>query len=271
MHLVENDISGAICDCLLVMSIVIKRFDNVSQAPELAKLDHSTSGHCMSFLPDCFPGSIQKQHGSQGYLLDTTFNRTFGPNKSYLPGLKKTFEDIFIIFAKQLNGAWSPGAAGSWSYDSLMIHQSFQKFAIGVENSLATHCRSEFWSQRRSPDTTPSIVGSQSPSNAGSVTPSRRDIGSNTCFKCRQIGHWSYDCPEIYVSVEAITSTIGNISLGGYQNSPSRDKTSDICFKCNQTGHWTSDCPQNSRSTGITAHDNSITSPSRTYNLTPPR
>jgi hypothetical protein len=60
----------------------------------------------------------------------------------------------------------------------------------------------------------------------------KRDISRVQCYNCKELGHYSWDCPEKKKDV------------GHHNLSDKRDKNQLECFKCHDLGHYSWDCPE---------------------------
>jgi hypothetical protein len=60
----------------------------------------------------------------------------------------------------------------------------------------------------------------------------KRDISQVQCYNCKELGHYSWDCPEKKKDV------------GRHNRSDKRDKNQLECFKCHELGHYSWDCPE---------------------------
>jgi hypothetical protein len=60
----------------------------------------------------------------------------------------------------------------------------------------------------------------------------KKDNSKITCFKCKELGHYASQCPELRQEVKM-------------QDSMKRDHSMITCFKCKQKGHYSYNCPEN--------------------------
>jgi hypothetical protein len=60
----------------------------------------------------------------------------------------------------------------------------------------------------------------------------KRDISQVQCYNCKELGNYSWDCPEKKKDV------------GRHNRSDKRDKNQLECFKCHELGHYSWDCPE---------------------------
>jgi hypothetical protein len=75
---------------------------------------------------------------------------------------------------------------------------------------------------------------------------SKRDIRQVQCYQCKELGHYSWDCPE------------GKDDVGHHNRSDKRDMSKLECFKCRKLGHYSWDCPENNNGVGNSNENNPI-------------
>lgn len=66
-----------------------------------------------------------------------------------------------------------------------------------------------------------------------------------TCYKCKEQGHYSKDCPKNTSSSSSGSYSYSSQQQQGQSSSQSGSGTKGgTCFSCGQPGHWSNNCPQ---------------------------
>ena len=92
------------------------------------------------------------------------------------------------------------------------------------------------------------INGGNNDMNGRTSNSNKRDISQVLCYNCKELGHYSWDCPGRKKDV------------GCHNLSDKSDKSQLECFKCHELGHYSWDCPEGKNGTGGSKESKSISS-----------
>lgn len=70
------------------------------------------------------------------------------------------------------------------------------------------------------------VIRKFSSDNPTDYSPSNRDKSHDTCYICKEKGHWATECPD------------------RNKKRAKRDKSQDTCYYCQEKGHWSPNCPK---------------------------
>jgi len=72
------------------------------------------------------------------------------------------------------------------------------------------------------------VIRKFSSDNPTDYSPSYRDKSQDTCYICKEKGHWATECPDRDKNKKCVR----------------RDKSQDTCYYCKEKGHWSPNCPK---------------------------
>jgi hypothetical protein len=78
-----------------------------------------------------------------------------------------------------------------------------------------------------------------------------KDISLVECFKCHQMAHYTWGCPENKIGAGSFNGIIDQ----NHSNSDKRDISEVECYKCKKLGHYSWDCPENKDTAGNSKGD----------------
>ncbi len=70
------------------------------------------------------------------------------------------------------------------------------------------------------------VIRKFSSDNPTDYSSSFRDKSQDTCYICKNKGHWATECPD------------------RQKPSVKKDKSRDTCYHCKERGHWSSEYPK---------------------------
>ena len=72
------------------------------------------------------------------------------------------------------------------------------------------------------------VIRKFSSDNPTDYSPSFQDKSHDTCYICKEIGHWATECSNRDKNKKGV----------------GRDKSQDTCYYCKEKGHWSPNCPK---------------------------
>jgi hypothetical protein len=136
---INYELPGAICDCILAISEAARTLQGPPQNDESSKLVTAIRGFSMEFLRNCFLHETQSSPSAARYLPDHIFTRMFpspNPSKSLF---QKALELEVIKFLSALNDTFRSLPMGGYTFDLMKSEKVFIAFGIGIEKILGSY------------------------------------------------------------------------------------------------------------------------------------